>query len=194
VTKYFERPGSENTDETLILSKQRALEIGIEHIVVATRHGDTALRASEIFQGSPLKIVAVCHQYGYSQPGRILVTPEVQQELKKRGVLLTTQTMVLTTPGKVFRPSRTLGAYSQYLTTFPTDIIADTLRMFCQGMKVCVEIVIMAADCGVIPVDRDVISVAGTNRGADTAIVVRPAHMQNIFDVRVREIIAKPRL
>ena len=77
---------------------------------------------------------------------------------------------------------------------FPFDVMADTFRMFCQGMKVCVEIVAMAADVGAIPIEQDVISIAGTGRGADTAIVIKPAHTLNIFDIRIREIIAKPRI
>ncbi|MEM2210266.1 MAG: pyruvate kinase alpha/beta domain-containing protein [Nitrososphaerales archaeon] len=194
MTRYFEKPGSENTLETLILAKQRALELGIKHLVVATRFGDTALKAAEVFQDTPIKIVAVCHQYGYAQPGKILVPPETQVKLKEKGVSLITQTMVLTSYGKIFRSSKPLGNYPQYITIVPTDIIADTLRMFCQGMKVCVEIVIMAADSGAIPVDKEVISVAGTSRGADTAIVIKPAHLHNIFDIRIREIIAKPRV
>ena len=35
--------------------------------------------------------------------------------------------------------------------------------------------------------------IAGSRRGADTAIVVKPAHTPNIFDIRIREIIAMPR-
>ena len=70
--------------------------------------------------------------------------------------------------------------------------MAQTLRFFGQGMKVVVEIAAMAADAGVIPVDEDVIVVAGSNRGADTAVVLRAANSHNIFDMVVREIIAKP--
>lgn len=193
LTKYFDRAGPQNTDETLKLSKQRALELGVNHVVVATRIGDTALKAADIFKGTQVKLVTICHQYGHVEPGKILVTPEVQEKLKEKGVLLATSTMILGSLGKVFRPTWEAKGYTQYLTTFPFDVIADTLRMFCQGMKVCVEIIVMSADMGLIPIDRDVISIAGSHRGADTAIVAKPAHTQNFFDLRIREIIAKPR-
>jgi len=62
-----------------------------------------------------------------------------------------------------------------------------------EGTKVCVEIVIMAADAGLIPVVKDVIAIAGTGRGADTALVVRPANASTFFDLKIRETIAKPR-
>lgn len=195
MTKIFTQPGPMNTEETLALAKQKALELKMDHIVVATRFGDTALKAAEVFKGTRIKIIAVCHQYGYAKPGEILVTPEIQKELEEKGVHLTTSTMVLTTTGRLFREQskKGKGSYSQYVTTFPFDVIADTLRMFCQGMKVCVEIVAMAADIGAIPIDRETISIAGTLRGADTAIVVKPDHTPNIFDIRIREIIAMPR-
>jgi hypothetical protein len=59
-------------------------------------------------------------------------------------------------------------------------------------MKVCVEIAVMAADAGLIPTDCDVLCVGGTGRGADTAVVLRPAHMNHFFDLRIREILCKP--
>jgi len=60
-------------------------------------------------------------------------------------------------------------------------------------MKAAVEIVAMAADAGLIPADKEVLSIAGTGKGADTAIIVQPANSTRIFDMTVKEIIAKPR-
>jgi hypothetical protein len=77
-------------------------------------------------------------------------------------------------------------------TIGPLELMADTLRLFGEGTKVCLEITVMAADAGVIPVDRPVIAIAGTSRGADTSLVVQPAHSNNFFSIYVREIIAKP--
>jgi hypothetical protein len=73
------------------------------------------------------------------------------------------------------------------------EIIADTLRRLSQGVKVGVECVMMAADAGVIPVDEDVVAVGGTSRGADTAMVVRPANSRRFFDLKVREMLCMPR-
>jgi len=50
----------------------------------------------------------------------------------------------------------------------------------------------MAADAGLIPIDEDVIAIAGTSRGADTALVIRPANSTNIFDLTIKELVAKP--
>jgi len=50
----------------------------------------------------------------------------------------------------------------------------------------------MAADAGAIPVDKDVLVVAGSGRGADTAVILRAAPSHNFFDMVVKEIVAKP--
>jgi hypothetical protein len=76
-------------------------------------------------------------------------------------------------------------------TIGPLELMADTLRLFGEGTKVCLEITVMAADAGEISVDRPVVAIAGTSEGADTALVVRPAHSNNFFDLFVKEIIAK---
>ncbi len=196
--KYFRNPGPRNTEETIMAVRERIDELSIKHIVVATRVGKTALRVGEIFKDSGLNIVAIPHQYGYSKPGKWLIDDGIHEKLQELGVRLRTGTMPLTTPGRLYRsdwkPGSEKPKYHIYNTAFPFDIIADTLRMFCQGMKVCVEIVLMAADMGLIPIEEEVISIAGTRTGADTAVVIKPAHIHEIYNLRILEIIAKPRL
>ncbi|KYH36778.1 MAG: hypothetical protein AYL29_011490 [Candidatus Bathyarchaeota archaeon B24] len=51
----------------------------------------------------------------------------------------------------------------------------------------------MAADAGLIPVDREVIAIAGTEEGADTAIVVKPSYSRKFRSLKIREIICMPR-
>jgi len=75
---------------------------------------------------------------------------------------------------------------------YPTYIVAETLRLFGQGIKVAVEIVMEACDAGLVPEGEDVVAVAGTGTGADTVAVIR-AHPSNRFlDVRIKQILAKP--
>ena len=193
--EYFEKPGPQNTEETIVAVGKRVKELNIKHIVVATRIGETALRVGEFFRDSGLNIVAITHQFGYLKPGEWLIDNEIYKNLQELGVKLFTGTMPLTMPGKLYRPNWKPGSkYSIYNTIFPFDVMADTLKMFSQGMKVCVEIVVMAADMGLIPVHDEVISIAGTRKGADTAVVIKPAHIHEIYDLRLLEIIAKPRL
>jgi hypothetical protein len=74
------------------------------------------------------------------------------------------------------------------------EIMAYTLRIFGEGTKVAVEIALMAADAGLVSTQEPCISVGGTGQGSDTAILLQPAHAQNFFDIKILEILAKPRL
>jgi len=71
-------------------------------------------------------------------------------------------------------------------------LIADTLRLFGQGTKVAVEVAIMAADAGTLS-GEDIVSIGGSGSGADAALILKPAHQNNFFDMRIREIVCKPR-
>ena len=75
---------------------------------------------------------------------------------------------------------------------YPLLLIADTLKLLGQGTKVAVEVAVMAADAGVLS-GQDIVSIGGSGRGADTALVLKPAHQNNFFEMRIREVICKPR-
>jgi hypothetical protein len=181
---YFGSPGIENTDDTLRLAKARAKELGIEKIVVATTKGDTAVKAAREFKGC--KVIVVTHASGFLAPGMQELTPENRQRIEKLGA-------------EIFTGTHAFGGISRAVRrTFAThvlgDFMANTLRVFGEGMKVAIEITLMSADAGLISPEEEVISIAGTGRGADTAIVVKPAHAHDAFALRVKEIICKPRL
>ena len=72
-------------------------------------------------------------------------------------------------------------------------IIANTLRLMGQGMKVVIEISVMAADAGLVRTDEDIIVIAGSGRGADYAVVLKPVCSNDFFDLKVKEILCKPR-
>jgi hypothetical protein len=115
------------------------------------------------------------------------MTPAERKRLQDKGVKVLTGTLAL--GGDVS------SAFSdKYSGTVINDVICDTLYRFCQGMKVAVEIVLMAADAVLIPVDKEVIAIAGTSKGADSSIVVQPAYPRKFFDLKIMEIIAKPRI
>jgi hypothetical protein len=72
------------------------------------------------------------------------------------------------------------------------DLVAETLRIFGHGTKVACEISMMAADAGLVRTDEDIISVGGTGKGSDTALVLTPFTSQNFFDLKIKEILCKP--
>ena len=173
---YFEAPGRRNTEETLRLVAERAKARGINKIVLASTRGDTARLAAERFDGSGIKIVVVPHQYGFSEEQR--VPSELVSDLERKGHCVHFGTMLFHTDGF-------------YGMTTPS-VMATLLRTFCQGMKVCVEIILMAVDGGCVATGEKVIAVTGTGRGADTAVVVIAAPSNKLNELHITEIICKP--
>ena len=181
-TVYFEKPGSENTEVVLRITRQRAEELGIKNIVVASTRGDTAVRAMDAFQG--LRVIVVSHVAGLRQPNVQEFTEENKKMVESKGGIM------LTTAHAFSGVSRALR--TKFNTVAIGDIIANTLRIFGQGMKVACEIAMMAADSGLVRTDEDIIAIAGTSRGADTAIVLKPVNAHNFFDLKIKEILCKP--
>ena len=180
---YFDKPGSDNTEEVLRIAKKRAAELGIKTIVVATTIGNTAVRATKILKG--MKVVVVTHSTGFKTPNTQELTKENRQKILANGGLILTTT-------HLFR-----GVSGAMLKKFDMHeigiIIANTLRLLGQGMKVVVEISVMAADAGLVRTDEEVIVIAGSGRGADYAVVLQPVCSNDFFDLKVKEILCKPR-
>jgi hypothetical protein len=199
-TVYFEKPGKENTEETLRVALEAAMERDIDTVLISSTTGWTALEALKVFEGSGLKLIFVTHQTGYRQPGVQLMPPETREKLEEAGAIVYTGTDVLTGGVGVGisrqRPPRTEQLEGRLPSIVPSvsTIIAHTFRLFSQGVKVCAEIAMMAADGGLIPTGKPVVSVAGSHAGADTAMVITPATSNRIRDMKLHEILAKPLL
>ena len=181
---YFEHPGEENTLNTLKIAKERADELGIKEIIIASTTGYTAKEAVRVFDPNKYKLIIVTHMTGFIEPGFQEFPDELRKELEKKGVKVLTCTHALSGVERAIR--KTFNTYG------PVEIIANALRVFGEGTKVAIEIVLMAADAGLISMRNDVIAIAGTRKGADTALVISPAHTSNFFDLFVKEIICKP--
>lgn len=180
---YFDKPGKQNTARTLEIAKRRADELGIRTVLVASTRGETGVLAAQQFQG--YNVVVVTHSTGFKGPNVQELTEENRAAIEAAGAKVLTCQHAF---GGVNRAVR------KKLGTYLTDeFIAYTLRTFGQGMKVCAEIALMAADAGLVKVGEPCIAVAGTGRGADTAVVLVPANAQDFFDLRVMEVLAKPR-
>jgi len=182
-TVYFQAPGEWNTEFVLELVENYAQAEGIRDIVVASTTGETGVKASRAFKG--FNVVVVSHHVGFHEPGIWEMKEDNREKILENGAKILTATHALSGVERAIR--------KDFGTIMPLELVAHTLRLFGEGTKVCVEITIMAADAGFIPVDRDVIAIGGTGRGADTALVIRPASASRFFDLEIREIIAKPR-
>jgi hypothetical protein len=173
---YFEKPGKENTAEVIPLIKERARARGIKKIVLASTRGDTARAAAESFKDTGLQLVVIPWQYGFrdTQP----FAQELVGDLQRKGHQVHFGTML-------FHTDDLYGIKTPQL-------MANLLRIFGQGIKVCVEIIMMACDGGCIAMGEKVIAVAGAGAGADTAIVATASSSTKMTGLRVHEIICKP--
>lgn len=179
---YFLEPGEENVEVLLRFVKKYVEKEDIKDIVVASTSGQTGAKVSRTFKEN--NVVVITHCSGFREPGK----NELKEEHKKE---------ILANGGKIFTGTHALSSVDRavrkkFATIQPLELIANALRIMGEGTKVCVEITLMAADAGLIPIDRDIIAIAGTGRGADTALQITPANTSRFFDLKIREVIAKP--
>jgi uncharacterized protein len=179
---YYDRPGPINTDDTLRVAAKRALQLGIKQVVVASSHGDTAIKAREAF-AKQVSVLAVTISDAFQKEGWIMGDDE-RRRVQEAGV------QVLTT-------MHTLGDDVSEAVVgqgwAPNRVVRETLYRFSQGMKVAIEVALMAAESGLVDMDSDLIAIAGTDGGADTAVVLKPTYSRFFGQLKIREILAMPR-
>ncbi len=178
----WDKPGKENTRKTAHLVLEKAKELNINDIVIASNTGETIKE----FLNTGKNIVCVTHQVGFVKPGEDEMMQETRKTLTKEGVRIFTSTHLFRGIDRAI--SKAGGGWST------AEIISNTFRIFGQGTKVAVEVAVMALDAGLIPYGREIIAVGGTARGADTAIVILPEHSHDFFKTKVIDFICKPRI
>lgn len=179
---YFEKSGKDNTIDVLEAAKKRALELDIKKVIIATTHGYTAIEASKVFKNTDIEIIAVGLSYSCSYEGWDMKDEE-RKQLEDAGI-------------KTFIGQHSLSrgvaeAFENSIST--AEIVASTLYLFSQGMKVAVEVSIMATESGFVNKNEEVIAVAGSSEGCDTAIVLTPSYAWKVKELKIHEIICKPR-
>ncbi len=181
---YFEKTGKENTEACLDVVREAVRERGFRHVVVASTWGDTGLLFAEALRDADVRLVVVTHCAGFASPNALEMSLETRQEIEAAGAVVYTGTMITHSLETAFA--------MKFQGMYPTLIVANTLRVFGQGTKVCCEIVMMATDAGLVPEGDKVLAVAGTARGADTVLLMRSAASKRFFDLKVLEVLAKP--
>lgn len=159
--RYFAEAGREHVDETLRLAKEAALEQGIKDVVVASTRGFTAEKAFEVFAGTDVVLTMV----GIDRD-------RFDQDLR----------------GKLEEQGHGVCFSHEVSYEYP-DLVKAAYRRFCEGVKVAVEIPMIAVDAGLLSTDEDVVSVGKW----DTALVVKPSRSDRFSELRVRELLCKPR-
>ena len=174
---YFEKPGKENTPEVIKLVLERAKSRNINRIVLASTKGFAAKSFLEAVEGKDIQLVVVPWQFSLKDEGNQF-PQELINELHEKKHMVHFGTMLF-------------SANDLYGTNTP-KALANILRVIGQGMKVCVEITMMACDGGCIKMGEKVIVVAGTHSGADFAVVATAAPSSKVPSLQINEIICKP--
>lgn len=181
-TACFAQPGPINTERTLDLARSRASQLGLHTVLVASTSGATGVLAVKRLQG--LEVIVVTHSAGFREPN--------QQELSAAH-----RATIEATGGRILTCQHAFGginrAVRRKLDTYQLDeIVAYTLRLLGEGIKVIAEMALMAADAGLVRTDTPLMGIAGTGKGADSAAVVIPANAQDFFDLKILEIVCRP--
>jgi hypothetical protein len=174
---YFEQEGTVNSAKVMELVKDRAQARGVSKVVLASTRGETAKAAAEAFKGSGIQLVVIPWQFGFATEENPFPY-ELVKELEAAGHMVHFGTML-------FHTENLYGSKTPQL-------MANLLRIFGQGTKVCVEITMMACDGGCITAGEKVVAMAGTASGADTAVVATAATSTKFTKLRIHEIICKP--
>lgn len=183
-TLYFDAPGENNTAAAIDAALAYLAE-GKTHFVVATTRGHTGVKLAEALSGKNANLVCVTHSAGFREPSKLELSPENREKIESLGGKIYT--------GTILTHSIETALMEKHHGVYPTYLIAETLRLFGQGVKVVVEIVMEACDAGLIPENEEVVAVGGTGLGADTVALIRSAASKHFLDLHVLEIAAKPR-
>ncbi|MFX0030377.1 MAG: hypothetical protein ACFE8B_14285 [Candidatus Hermodarchaeota archaeon] len=184
---YFETGGPHNTDKALEIAKKYSDQFNIKDIIMASTTGSTAEKSLEHFDPNTYNLVVITHSYYFVGPNVRQEFPEDKMaELKDKGLKFFIGTHAFAGPERSMR--MTLKQWG------PVEIMAKYLRTnFSQGMKVCMEIALMAADAGLLEdLERDIICIGGTGRGADTVCIIKPTPTSLFDKLRVKMILCKP--
>lgn len=158
---YYPTSGRENVNRTLALVKKTAEELGIDNVVVASTTGFTAKKAEVTFKGTGVKLTFV-------GTARERFPSDLIEELNEKGCNV---------------------CFSHEVSYDYPDLVKMAYKRFCEGVKVAVEIAMIAAQEGYISTDKDVISMGKW----DTALVIKPSTSKRFHDLMIRELICKPR-
>ncbi len=166
ITYYYKYKGEVNTDHVLEVAVRRALEHNIKSVIVASETGRSALKALSIIKKNNLgiKLVVVTHP-----------------------------------PNKTWGPKGDIPIASASRSLSWNKALPDTIidmllgGVFGQGLKIAIEVALMATDSGAVDRGELVVSLGGTFKGLDTAIVAKTTYSYYFLtEFELLEIIAKP--
>jgi hypothetical protein len=196
--RSFAHYGPENTGEVIDAILERLQEKDINTIVAGSSTGETAIKIAQRVQEAqpPVRVIAVCDPPWAI--GKVPKAGRISPDNKARLTALGAD--VVDTVPYASRAYSTGSSNNVYEALDLLVVAFDAFRMVGgNGLKVAIEVALMATNGGAIPPGQEVIAVAGTGNGLDTAIVMKTAYSIDIFSSdptdrpEVREILAMPR-
>lgn len=167
--RYFARYGARNTEGVIEAVLRRLKEGDLRTVIVASTSGATGLKFAEALKNKA-KVIAVSYQ-------------EMRPRIKER---------ILELGGTVIEKAD-LPLHKRGM-----DKVRNAFYTLGQGFKVAVEVTLISVDEEVVRLGEEVIGVGGTEKGADTAIVLKASSTRKMFSpdpderLEIKEILAMP--
>jgi hypothetical protein len=180
---YFKRPGKENTQKVLDIVRGTVKDTGIKKVVVASSSGETGILFYKALRGTGVEVIPVLLGAGsrWSGSGEL---EKGKKEMEKLGIKWVQGIQAFSGIERAI--------HQRWKTAGPVMVISDALRLPGEGFKVAIEVSVMAADAGRVSPQEDIIAVAGTGGGSDTALLLKPGYSNKFFELGVKEILCKP--
>jgi hypothetical protein len=157
---YYSVPGREHVDATLALVKKTAEAWEMTNVVIASTRGFTAEKALDVFKDTAITLTFV-------------------GTARERF------------PSSLIKKAEEAGhrvCFSHEVSYDYPPLVRTAYRIFSEGVKVAVEIAIIAAEEGYVPTDKDIVAMGKW----DTALIITPSTSDSFSELRVRELICKP--
>lgn len=172
---------------------QRALEVEASALIVASETGRSALKVANLLRDldTRLRFVVVTHppDKTWGPRGEIPVGLRHPRNIKALRCLESLGAVIVQSTRPLAPPSRSLG----WDYPLPEMVIDRVLGVFGQGVKIAVEASLMATDAGAVDRGEIVVSLGGTFKGLDAAIVAKTTYSYYFLrEYELLEIIAKP--
>lgn len=182
-TYYSSGTKEEITRETLSLAFSTAIKEKIRNVLIPST---TGFSANIAFLEVPdeITLVVVTHSHGYINNGESEFPKTLRDNLIASRHKLLTATHAF----------KGLEGYLQkkYGGISLSQAFADGLRLVSPGLKVLIEISVMACDGGILSVNDWIVSCGGPHRGLDTAAIIRPTTSHHMQLLRFARLICFP--
>lgn len=189
-------------------AQKRAKKLNVRNVLVATNTGRSVLAAQEVM-GPDFSLFAVGNPSSSREKGLVLhcgISPETKQKLEARGitVIMREVSAFHGLPSNLTFHNANAAYVERFGRTFQQNEVvpSNICKVMCQvlseffgdGPRVCLEITLMAADSGCLPLDEDCMAITTPNGYSHAALVVHPVKSTELFSThfRVKDLLLRP--